>query len=181
MNGRKKPELDRTRTYAFRRGQYFRSLGTAAVGITLVGYILGSVAIGYFLDSHFRTSFWMPLFLIIGAVAGFRDMIQTLNRVSRQDKREREDARDNATPEQSRSQSASGAEAISSELTEEESERPKPRIFAVPPPPQASFDKQFDKQREEPSGASIEESPGETDSTTDLIEKLMSDDQTSSP
>jgi hypothetical protein len=177
MNGRKKPEPDRTKSVAFRRGRYYRGLGSAAVGYTLVGYILGSLAIGYFLDAHFGTSFWKPLFVIIGAVAGFRDMIQTLNRVSRQEKADRDEARASAIVEPKSNRSISSAGVIRSELTEEENDRPKPRIFAVPPPPQASFD----AQRAEPSGAELEQSSGESDSTTDLIEKLMSDDQTSSP
>jgi len=178
MNGRKKPDPDRMRTVAARRGRYLGYLGSSAIGITLAGYIVGSVVIGYFLDAHFRTSFWTPLLLILGAFGGFRDMIQTLNKVSRQEKTEREAARTSAELEHRPTQNVSGSQVIQPELIEE-SDRPKPRIFAVPPPPQASFD----KQREEPSGAELEpvSGEGETDSTTDLIEKLMSDDQTSSP
>ena len=175
MNGRKKPAPNRIREYGSRRSQLLQS---SAVGISLVGYILGGVAIGYLLDSHFRTSFWTPLLLIVGAVGGFRDMIQTLNKVSRQQKQhkaEREESQASLPAVVQPTRSRAGNEVIESE--KQESDRAKPRIFAVPPPPQPSFDQRSEKS----SGAPRSQDAGEPESPTDLIEKLMSDDQTSSP
>ena len=169
MNGRKKPETSRIQAFGAGRSQLLR---TSMVGITLVGYILAGIGIGYLLDTQFRTSYWTPLLLMVGAVAGFRDMIQTLNSLSRQEKAARAARQAEAQQEQTTA-APRPTEGATSPAVEEA--RPKPRIFAVPPPPQASFD----KRSEVP--AQVQESSPEPDDQTDLIEKLMSDDQTSSP
>ena len=175
MNGRKKPESGRIQAFGAGRSQLLR---TSMVGITLVGYILAGIGIGYLLDTQFRTSFWTPLLLMVGAVAGFRDMIQTLNSLSREEKaaraaRQAEVQQDQTTaaPGRNRGISSPAVEVVTEEA------RPRPRIFAVPPPPQASFDKRSETPSQEPP----QESSDEPDTETELIEKLMSDDQTSSP
>ncbi|HVF10650.1 MAG TPA: hypothetical protein VNA16_07600, partial [Abditibacteriaceae bacterium] len=117
---------------------------------------------------------------------GFRDMIQTLNKVARQAKAEKDSARVSAAeyrpPQSASAHQAVNDQAAQPEMVETETERPRPRIFAVPPPPQASFDKRGAEPSGEPPPPSSGAADTETDlSQADLIEKLMSDDQTSSP
>jgi len=169
MDGRKKPEPNRVQEFGSRRGH---NLGASAVATVWIGYILAGVAIGYLLDSYFHTSYWIPILLMVGAIAGFRDMIQTLNRVAQREKNERAAKQAQAPGETS----PSWIESDTAPPQAIEAERPKPRIFAVPPPPQSSFAQVNREPVQEPAPANTDES----DSPTDLIKKLASDDQTSS-
>jgi F0F1-type ATP synthase assembly protein I len=97
------------------------------VGFTLVGCIVAGAGLGYLLDNHFKTSFWLPVLFLFGVVAGFREMFLTLKRIDAEQKRKRakEDAnRTSYTPPPLSDQS----EVLKSEIKRE-------RIFKVPPPP----------------------------------------------
>ena len=94
-----------------------------SVGFTLVGCILGGAGLGWLLDSHFKTNYWLPILFLVGVVGGFREMWVVLKRVQAQDEQKR------------REKAASTVMAppiASSTQTELPPERQ--RIFQVPPP-----------------------------------------------
>lgn len=60
---------------------------TSSIGIHLVVSTFAGLAIGYFLDSFFSTSPWLTIvFLIIGIIAGFRELIRVARKEGSDDK-----------------------------------------------------------------------------------------------
>ena len=61
---------------------FFKQLMQAStIGINLVLSTFVGLAIGYGLDSLFNTSPWLTLiFLILGIIAGFRELLRIANR-----------------------------------------------------------------------------------------------------
>lgn len=113
------------------------------VGFTLVGCIVAGAGAGYLLDSHFKTSYWLPILFLVGVVGGFREMLVVLKRISaQQDQQRREKAASTvmappiAFPTQGQD---------STELPAE-----RKRIFQVPPPPfEESHNAPAEKQQDE--------------------------------
>ncbi len=126
------------------------------IGFTLVGCIAAGAGLGYFLDNHFKTSYWTPILFLVGVGAGFREMFLVLGRISKeQEQKKREKAEQvRLAPLPNLSQNA----AIKSESQARE------RIFKVPPPPQAG----------EKIVASEEM---ESESVEDLLQRLMNEDK----
>lgn len=66
--------------------------GTAlasVIGIQLVVSILLGVGIGYLLDRWLGTEPWLlVLFFVLGAIAGFREMIRTVSRAAQDEERD---------------------------------------------------------------------------------------------
>lgn len=61
------------------------TLGTHLVACTVVGGVLG-----YFLDDWLGTDPWLLLFMtLMGIVAGFRGVLQTVKKLERQEKEKR--------------------------------------------------------------------------------------------
>ncbi|PQV64708.1 Putative F0F1-ATPase subunit Ca2+/Mg2+ transporter [Abditibacterium utsteinense] len=124
------------------------------IGFTLVGCIAACSGLGYFLDNHFKTSFWLPILFLVGVLAGFREMFVVLGRISKeQEQKKREKA------EQVR---RAPNPVISAEPTIEPQTRE--RIFKVPPPPSAG-EKIAPREMEEP------------ESVEDLIERLLEEEK----
>ena len=97
------------------------------IGFTLVGCIVAGAGVGYFLDRHFGTSFWLPVLFLVGVVAGFREMMLVLKRVNEQQAAER---------------LARQAARAQREVVVKPTGKPTPdqlkarqRMFEVPPPP----------------------------------------------
>lgn len=60
---------------------------TSSIGIYLVLSTFAGLAIGYFLDSFFKTSPWLTIvFLIIGIITGFRELIRVARKQDETDK-----------------------------------------------------------------------------------------------
>ncbi len=140
-------------------------LAAMTIGLTLGG----CVAVGYFagawLDRRFATGFWMPIGVFVGMAAGFREMFVTLKKLSAQTKWPSSKAPQN--------DSESANRVLDNEtkaVATLEPERNRPRIFQVPAPPTASFDK---------SRSSLQTSENQTLDATNaqsLTEKLLSDE-----
>ncbi len=97
------------------------------IGFTLVGCIVAGAGLGYLLDNHFGTSYWLPILFLVGVVAGFREMMLVLKRVNEQQ-----------TEERARRET----ERREREVTVKPTDDPTPsqmearkRMFEVPPPP----------------------------------------------
>lgn len=120
---------------------------TAQMGVTgteasTIGFVLvGCIGVGFFagnwLDGRMGTSFWMPLGVLLGIVAGFREMLVTVKRLS-------------ARQAQAKFLQKAEREAQNQLLDAQNAQNlaPKP-LFQVPAPP-------FERQTE--SSAQTEES-----------------------
>jgi F0F1-type ATP synthase assembly protein I len=68
------------------RGRRIRNLRTAAmlstVGLTMALSVAIGVAIGFLLDQAFKTNWLVIVFTVIGVIAGFKQMIQTVSRAN---------------------------------------------------------------------------------------------------
>jgi ATP synthase protein I len=63
-------------------------LEASSVGIQLVLCTFVGLAMGYFLDKLFKTSPWLTvIFLLLGIVAGFYDLIKVARRQNGHDKK----------------------------------------------------------------------------------------------
>ena len=116
-----------------------RAMGSSGLQAATIGWVLaGCVFLGYlagsWLDKHFGTQFWTPVLVLLGVVAGFREMFVTLGQVSKPPMQ---------APKTNRSQNTAGTLKIDTQNTVDEpvqQERKRERLFAVPAPPTASFD-----------------------------------------
>ena len=95
------------------------------VGFTLVACIAAGAGAGYFLDAHFKTSYWLPILFLIGVVAGFREMWVVLQRVQGQEEQRRRN-KSAATP-LAPTPTSTPVDAVEAPT--------RKRIFDVPPPP----------------------------------------------
>ncbi len=113
------------------------------VGFTLVGCIAAGAGAGFLLDSHFKTSYWLPLLFLVGVGAGFREMWVVLQRVQKGEEQRRKE------------KIASTPLAPAPSSLEEQAPLPKrERIFQVPPPP---FEESGAPPKSAQSGESTEE------------------------
>lgn len=126
------------------------------IGFTLVGCIGATSALGFWLDSHFKTNYWLPILFLVGVVAGFREMFVVLGRISKeQEQKKREKAEQvQLAPVPNLAQSA----PVSNEPQARE------RIFKVPPPPQAGE-------------KIIESEEKESESVEELLARLMDEEK----
>lgn len=97
------------------------------IGFTLVGCIIAGAGVGWLLDNHFGTSYWLPILFLVGVVGGFREMMLVLKRVNEQ---------------QAEQRARRETERREREVTVEKADNPTPdqmaarkRMFEVPPPP----------------------------------------------
>jgi F0F1-type ATP synthase assembly protein I len=152
-------DLARARAARFGAGG---AQGLQAMSLPLV--LGGCLAVGYFggawLDAKFGTGFWMPLGVVFGLAAGFRQTVITVRQLGAHHERERLEAQQRALAERSKSVSASQGEAATTQ-------RPRPRIFEVPEPPMASF------ERREVAAKTSQSVKADDVETEDLIEELL--------
>jgi len=125
------------------------------VGFTLVGCIVAGAGLGYFLDNHFKTSFWLPVLFLLGVIGGFREMFVTIKRVEAEQKRKRAEKEANRV-------SYTPKPIQESEVVEPKVERE--RIFKVPPPPIYG---------ETPKSESETDSKQDEESVEELIQRLL--------
>ena len=152
-----------------------RGLEASVIGWVLAGCIVFGFLVGSAADRHFGTTMWMPVGVMVGIAAGFREMFVTLGKLSKQDDAEREAKRKSYQSAPTMPQTPlkpRGAAYVAPLEAEVKPERE--RIFKVPPPPTASF--------EGGSGAqsTLDSSLDENMDTEALIEKLSHDDAPSS-
>ncbi len=124
------------------------------IGFTLVGCIGATSALGYWLDGHFKTNYWLPILFLVGVVAGFREMFVVLGRISK------------AEAQRKLEKQAQVRLAPNPTIVEETIDQPqaRERIFKIPPPPVAG-EKLVETEKSEP------------ESVEDLIERLLEEDK----
>lgn len=63
------------------RGLFTDLALVASIGVNLVATTFVGLAIGYYLDKHFSTGPWLTvIFLVLGIVAGFRQIYMVLKK-----------------------------------------------------------------------------------------------------
>lgn len=127
------------------------------IGFTLVGCIVACTGAGYWLDSHFKTSYWLPILFLVGVVAGFREMWLVVQRIqAREDQKRREKA---ATTRMAPTPSFS-----------DETELPpdRKRIFEVPPPP-------FETSTKASPLSEIPKAERNEESVDDILKRLLAE------
>lgn len=79
-----------------KKNKHFESLGLASImGIHMVSGVIVGMAFGYYLDKFFGTKPWLLLlFLILGIIAGYRNMFREMQRI--QKKEAEADAQENS-------------------------------------------------------------------------------------
>lgn len=125
-----------------------------SIGFTLVGCIAACSALGYWLDNHFKTGYWLPILFLVGVAAGFREMFVVIGRLNKEQERKRREDRENVRV------------APTPTRADEPAATPPPtreRIFKVPPPP---------LDGEQPPQAAT----NEPESVDELIERLLQDE-----
>ena len=137
MNMRREPEKNRMESIGARVRQRALTGGEAsAVGFTLVAYVFAGAGLGYLLDTYLETSYCIAIGTLLGSAVGFREMFRMTKKLTRVGAPTEEDSAFAPLPKQQYSQHDAAPEIAA--LGEPESH--KPRFFAVPPPPQASFE-----------------------------------------
>jgi F0F1-type ATP synthase assembly protein I len=176
MNTRREPEKNRLKSIGARVRQRALTGGEAsAVGFTLVAYIFAGAGLGYLLDTYLETSYCIAIGTLGGAAIGFREMFRLTKKLTHSGAPREEDSAFAPLPKREYSRpEASSPEASSQVETPIEPESHKPRFFAVPPPPQASFE----------TGAKNNIAPGagstprvQDDAQDDLMEQLLREDE----
>ncbi len=154
-----------------------RSMGSSGLQAATIGWVLaGCVFLGFFagswLDNHFKTQFWTPILVLLGVVAGFREMFVTLGQVSKK-------------PGPSKSNSSTPVHKVPKSTLSIDSngtptqpvERKRERLFAVPAPPTASFDSQSGTRKPvSPVPADEHKDEREEMDTEAVLRALMNED-----
>ncbi len=170
MNTRREPEKNRMESIGARVRQRALSGGEAsAVGFTLVAFIFAGAGLGYLLDTYLETSYCIAIGTLGGAAIGFREMFRLTKKLTRANALE-EDGAFAPLPKQEYSQS----EAVAQTGMPVEPESHKPRFFAVPPPPQASFETGAKNNNASQVG-------GTSHAQDDLMEQLLHEDDDETP
>lgn len=141
----------------------------SSIGLTLVGCIIAGAGAGWWLDKHFGTQFWTPVLFLVGVAAGFRQMMLTIRDTNAFEARRKAEAQAERAANASSSESSIVTSFKNVEEIESQTERVRPRVFQVPPPPTASFD-----ANAKPIEYSIDERDAEMDERT-LTEKLLNE------
>ena len=157
------------------RGGGLGGVQASTIGLVLAGCIGVGVLLGQWLDNRFGTSYWTPILFLVGVAAGFREMLRTIRLVDAHAKQQRAEKEAEAKSLASHvSVYAVQREAHeTTEPDEAEESHPRPRIFSVPAPPQASFDSVS------PDGIGLNKSVENADDQTKhqtLTERLMNDE-----
>lgn len=71
--------------------QIFRALSLLSqIGLSILTTIFLSVFVGTKLDAHLGTNYWFPIWLVLGMMAGIRNILKLVKRFYQKDK-EKED------------------------------------------------------------------------------------------
>jgi F0F1-type ATP synthase assembly protein I len=144
----KLPRINRTRAMGS------QGLAAAAIGWVLVGCIALGFGVGAWLDSRYSTSHWMPIGVLVGVAAGFREMFITLGQVSQKPKPRSQEQGRIAGVSEPRSPSERAVHAQAAAEAEAGRQERRSGLFAVPPPP---FLEQGQKQPPAPSADEVRE------------------------
>ena len=151
-----------------------RAMGSSGLQAATIGWVLaGCVFVGFlagsWLDKHFGTQIWTPILVLLGVVAGFREMFVTLGQVSQSPGQTK-------MPGQTKPGNVSTSVIKIDDLSAASTalpERKRERLFPVPPPPLASFDTKLDAAKL--VSADEHEDEREVDSET-ILRALMNED-----
>lgn len=134
----------------------------STVGFTLVIYTFVGAGLGYWLDKHLETTYWIAIGMLLGTAIGFREMFRLTKKLTKSNALDNDESEPLNSASSQREYSAPPVETSAEEISSE-----RKRIFSVPAPPQASFE----TQRSTP--AAQHELP---ESSEELIERLMKND-----
>lgn len=131
--------------------------GTEAstIGFVLVAYIGAFAGLGYWLDTLFKTSWIVAVGVLLGAAVGFREMFRMSQRLTRESVAADEEKVRGDLNRARTSYPPKGSGETAEASDEERVQRS--RIFSVPPPPEASFEKKRGMQSEKQSAGNTED------------------------
>jgi F0F1-type ATP synthase assembly protein I len=168
MNTHREPEKNRLESIGARVRQRALTGGEAsAVGFTLVAYIFAGAGLGYLLDTYLETSYCIAIGTLLGAAIGFREMFRMTKKLTQAGAQSEDDSAFKPISKREYSQPEASAQ-VEAPI---EPESHKPRFFAVPPPPHASFDTSA-KSNVSPQAGST------PDAQNDLMEQLLHEGET---
>jgi hypothetical protein len=106
---------------------------------SLIGFVMaGCIGVGYFagnwLDGRLGTTYWTPILVVVGVIAGARQMWITVSRIR---KSFSDGSFDKLNVSEFRKNEAQNAQQRNRAANADPSHR-KPRFFHVPPPPEGS-------------------------------------------
>lgn len=166
MSTRRAPDSDSSsesrleKAGAFVRQRALTGTEASTIGFVLVGYIGAFSLLGYWLDSLFKTSWIVAVGVLLGAIIGFREMFRMAQKLGRQSiesdaEKSREKLARGAQGEiKSEPESSALQEAAQVENAPLEKNFEKRRIFSVPAPPTASFEKPKNERQGAPQAGS---------------------------
>lgn len=72
--------------------QVFRALGLITqIGLAILTTVFLSIYIGYQLDNRLGTSYWFPIWLVIGLIAGFQNIYKLVSKFYMKDKKKEDE------------------------------------------------------------------------------------------
>ena len=106
---------------------------------SLIGFVMaGCIGVGYFagnwLDGRLGTTYWTPILVVVGVIAGARQMWITVSRIR---KSFTDGSFDKLNNSEFRKSEAQNAQQRNRAANADPSHR-KPRFFHVPPPPEGN-------------------------------------------
>jgi len=166
MDVPQKPDPDPTASRPAKARQMgLNGLQASTMGLVMVGCITAGFLLGQWLDARFHTAYWMPILVVLGVIAGFREMFLTVVSINRQSQSLLEQSRRERAERAADNMSRAGQSSAESALTEAapgaeggeavETQRARPRVFKVPPPPQPSFARRAGNEAGDASGDQI--------------------------
>ncbi len=148
----------------------------STVGFILVAYIGVFAGLGYWLDTLFKTSWIVAVGVLGGAAIGFREMFRIAQKLTRESIATDESAERAKLSQARETDAETSIKTAPAASTPETQESPgRSRIFSVPPPPSASFDKAQASRKVEV--ASSEATSGEATSTPPTDDDDLSEEE----
>ena len=148
------------------------AMQASTIGFVLAGSVVAGFVAGSWLDARFKTGFWMPLLTVLGIFGGFYQMLLMLKQIDAAAKIEDAQSKKNRAVKNAKVARTPRAQHSSQSSTPPEITTPKPRIFAVPPPPTASYEQDKTNETVAPQDASLRDDENEKT----LTERLLDDD-----
>ena len=155
-------------------------LAASSLGLVLGGSVVFGFLSGSWLDHRFGTSYWLPVMLVLGVGAGFRELFHTVRLLNEETERE---ARVRAKRRELESEghgsfvkSKGEAVKLAVDSSEASATPESKRSFAIPPPPVPSYLKSDSARKSGMTGSEVSTPETSIDDISTLTSRLLSED-----